>query len=292
VSAWTDLAGTAFRQRFVDAGGVETRVIEAGEGEPLVFLHGTGGHAEAYTRNLAAHAEHFHVVACDMLGHGYTDKPDRRYEIPDYVAHLRDLLDALGFERAHLSGESLGGWVAAWFASQHPGRTDRLFLNTPGGATADEQVLERLRRLTREAIANPTPESVRQRLEWLMADPASVTEELVEIRRAIYSQPAFQRNVDNMLTLLDLEPRRRNLLDDERLASIAAPTLVLWTSDDPMADVPVGEWFAATIPDAELIVMRECGHWPQFERAEEFNDHSLRFLRGEVPTRPPERSAT
>jgi 2-hydroxy-6-oxonona-2,4-dienedioate hydrolase len=292
LTAWTDLAGLGFQQRFVDAGGVRTRVIEAGEGEPLIFLHGTGGHAEAYTRNLAAHAEHFRVVALDMIGHGYTDKPDRRYEIPDYVAHLVDLLDALGCERAHLSGESLGGWVAAWFASEHPQRTGRVLLNTPGGATADEEVLARLRRLTREAITDPTAETVRRRLEWLMADPATVTEELVEIRLGIYRQPSFQRNVDNMLTLLDLEERRRNLLDDERLAAIESPTLVLWTSDDPMADVPVGEWFATTIPTAELVVMRECGHWPQFERPEEFNDHSLRFLRGAVDTRPQERSAT
>jgi 2-hydroxy-6-oxonona-2,4-dienedioate hydrolase len=281
MSAWLDLTGVPFRQRWIDAGGVQTRLIEAGAGEPLLLLHGTGGHAEAYTRNIAAHAEHFHVLAVDMLGHGYTDRPDHPYEISHYVEHLLAVIDAIGAERVHLSGESLGGWVAAWFASEHPDRVGRLLLNTPGGATADEKVLERLRGLTRNAIAEPTAETVRARLEWLMADPATVTDELVAMRQAIYDRPAFQANVDNLLTLLDLEPRKRNLLTEERLAAVQAPTLIVWTTHDPMADVPVGEWFERSIPDARLTVMRECGHWPQFENAPEFNDISLRFLLGE-----------
>ena len=75
----------------------------------LIFLHGTGGHAEAYVRNLAAHAAHFDTYAIDMLGHGYTSKPDYDYEIPRYIEHLLGFLDARGIERVSLSGESLGG---------------------------------------------------------------------------------------------------------------------------------------------------------------------------------------
>ena len=277
-TAWLDLAGVPFTQRWIDAGGIRTRVIEAGTGDPLILLHGTGGHAEAYSRNLAAHAERFHVIAVDLLAHGYTDAPGRPCEIPDYVAHLGAVLDALELDWAHLSGESLGGWVAAWFASEHPERVGRLLLNTPGGATADETVLERLRGLTREAMLTPTAETVRRRLEWLMAHPETVTPELVAIRQAIYDRPVFQDAIDDRLVLLELDTRRRNLLTGERLARIGAPTLVLWTTHDPMADVPVGEWFAQAIPDARLVVMRDCGHWPQFEQPDTFNDISLAFL--------------
>jgi len=85
---------TAFSQRFVDAGGVATRVVEAGSGPPLVLLHGTGGHAEAYIRNIASLGVHFRVVAYDMIGHGFSDKPDRPYTLDDYCRHLSDLLDA------------------------------------------------------------------------------------------------------------------------------------------------------------------------------------------------------
>ena len=115
-SVWSDLQGVAFSQGYLDAGGVRTRYLHAGEpSKPaLVLLHGSGGHAEAYVRNLEAHAEHFSTWAIDMLGHGYTDKPGHPLEVSHYVSHLMAFLEAIGAERAHLSGESLGdGWRPA-----------------------------------------------------------------------------------------------------------------------------------------------------------------------------------
>ena len=82
-SLWTDLLGVEFAQRFHDAGGVRTRVLEAGDPDApaLFFLHGANGHAEAYVRNIAAHAADFRVLSVDMIGHGFTDKPlDRDYD--------------------------------------------------------------------------------------------------------------------------------------------------------------------------------------------------------------------
>ena len=86
-----------------------------------MLLHGTGGHAEAYLRNIRALSASFRVIAYDMVGHGFTDTP--RHAV--HARRLRRapasaLLDALGIERAHLSGESLGGWVAAWAARRIP----------------------------------------------------------------------------------------------------------------------------------------------------------------------------
>ena len=78
-SAWIHVLGLPFAQKYYMAGGVKTRCLEVGEGEPLILLHGTGGHAETYIRNLAAHAPHFRTLAIDMVGHGFTDKPIRHY---------------------------------------------------------------------------------------------------------------------------------------------------------------------------------------------------------------------
>ncbi len=121
-SVWSDLQGVAFSQGYLEAGGVRTRYLHAGETDRpvLVFLHGSGGHAEAYVRNLESHAEHFSVWSIDMLGHGYTDKPGHPLEVRHYVDHLMAFLDAVGAQRAHISGESLGGWVAARAAVDHP----------------------------------------------------------------------------------------------------------------------------------------------------------------------------
>ena len=114
-SVWSDLQGVPFVQGYLDAGGVRTRYLHAGDESkpPLILLHGSGGHAEAYVRNLAAHAEHFSTWSIDMLGHGYTDKPGHPLEIRHYIDHLLAFLDAIGVDRAHLSGESLGGWVVS-----------------------------------------------------------------------------------------------------------------------------------------------------------------------------------
>ena len=133
MSIWTDLTGVSFCVEFVDAGGVATRALTAGPvgGPPVVFLHGTSGHLEAFSRNIVPHVEAgFRCHAIDMLGHGYTAKPDYPYEIPRYVEHLVAYLDAQGIEAAHFVGESLGGWVAGWLASEQPerrsGRSTRL----------------------------------------------------------------------------------------------------------------------------------------------------------------------
>src|SRR3984957_20811339 len=109
-SVGSDLQGVPFVQGYLDAGGVRTRYLRAGDSANpvLIMLHGSGGHAEAYVRNLEAHAEHFSTWSIDMLGHGYTDKPGHPLEVHHYIEHLLAFLDEIGVERAHLSGESLG----------------------------------------------------------------------------------------------------------------------------------------------------------------------------------------
>ncbi len=281
-SFWADLRAGSFSQGYLTAGGIRTRYLHAGERgkPPLILIHGTGGHAEAYTRNLIAHGEHFDTYAIDLVGHGWSDKPLAPYEIGVYTAHLRSVLDTLGFERAHVSGESLGGWVAARFALEHPDRVDRLVLNTTGGATFDLAVMERIKTLSTAAVENPTWDTIKARLEWLMADPAVVTDDLVACRQAIYAQPAMRAAMPHILCLQEPDIRRRNNLTDADWAAIKAPTLVLWTDKDPTAAVSVGERIAGLIPHARLEVMQRCGHWPQFEDAPRFNDLHIGFLSG------------
>lgn len=282
MSMWMDLAGCAYRLRCVDAGGVRTRVLEAGDeqAEALVFLHGSGGTLEAYTRNVAAHARHFRVVVPDMLGHGFSDKPDHPYEPRHYVQHLLALLDALGIRRAHFSGESLGGWVAARLATTAPERVGRLVLNTAAGVHFDPAVSARIHALSIEAARVPTADTVRRRLEWLMLDPAQVTDEMVELRLAVYGQPGFARAMEHIMCLHTADYRLPNLLLPAELARVAAPTLVLWTSHDPGSSVAIGRQLADAIPGARFVVMDRCGHWPQFEDAEHFNRLHLAFLQG------------
>lgn len=279
-SVWSDLTGVSFTQGYLDAGGIRTRFISSGSPDKplLLLLHGTGGHAEAYSRNFAAHGEHFWTVAIDLIGHGWTDKPDSGYEVADYGAHVLAVMDALGRSRAHISGESLGGWVAGWLAIHHPERVDRLVLNTAGGWTAHAEVMARIQRLSMEAARDPNPERIRTRLEFLMHDTSKVNDDLVETRRAIYAQPGFPEVMEKVLCLQDMDTRRCNMFSDEETRGIASPTLVLWTSHDPTASPEEGKRIADLIPDARYEVMNGCGHWPQFEDPGRFNAIHLAFL--------------
>lgn len=99
-----------------------------------------------------------------MIGHGFSDKPDHDYEIRHYVKHVLDVMDAFGIGRANISGESLGGWVAAQFAIDHPDRVAKIALNTAGGLTADVAVMHRLKSLSMAAVENLSRETVEKRL--------------------------------------------------------------------------------------------------------------------------------
>ncbi|GAA1560319.1 alpha/beta fold hydrolase [Dactylosporangium maewongense] len=278
MTLWTDLATTAFRVHTVQVGAWSTRVLEAGTGEPLVLMHGTGGHLEAYARNVPALAGRFRVIAYDFPGHGRTTLATRDLEIADYTTHLHSLLDTLGVERAHLSGESLGGWVAVKFAAAHPDRVARLVLNTPGGTMATPEVMERIRTLSQAAADDPTPERIRARLAWLMAEPASVTEELVAIRQAIYAQPGFAASMRHLLCLQDPDIRRRNLITPAELGAVTAPTVVVWTSDDPSGPAAAGLEMAEQLPHGRFALIDRAGHWPQWEQPDAFHRIVLEHL--------------
>ena len=278
MSVWTELEGLEYSIRQVSVGEWSTRVLETGTGTPLVLMHGTGGHLEAYARNFRALGTQHRVVAFDYPGHGWSSPSTRDLELSDYVDHLVGLLDTLGIECAHVSGESLGGWVALKFAARYPDRVNRMILNTPGGTMATPEVMEQIRSLSQAAADDPSPERIRARLEWLMADPTSVTDELVDIRRGVYDRPSFAESMQHILCLQDPDVRRRNLVTDDEFVSITAPTLVVWTSDDPSGPAQAGMNMAAKIPNGRFELIDRAGHWPQWEQPQRFDDLALSFL--------------
>jgi 2-hydroxy-6-oxonona-2,4-dienedioate hydrolase len=280
VPVWVALSSTPHALSFVQAGPWRTRVLRAGpaDGEALILMAGTGGHLEAYAHNIAAFAQRYRVIAYDYPGHGYTTHARADLELPDYVDHLASLMDALGVGHAHLNGESLGGWDAVKFAAAHPGRTRKLVLNTPGGTMARPEVMERIRSLSQAAADDPTQERIRARLEWLMADPAAVTDELIAIRQAIYAQPGFAESMRRILCLQDPEIRRRNLITDAELAAVPHGALVVWTSNDPSGPAAAGMDMANKIRGGKFEHITGAGHWPQWEQRSVFNQLVLGFL--------------
>lgn len=278
ISIWAELADVDHELRHVDVAGVRTRVLWAGDGPDLVLLHGTGGHLEAYARDIAGLAKDFRVTVYDMVGHGWSDLPNRPYTVDVLAAHLVGLLDTLGIDRAHLSGESLGGWVTAWTAAHAPDRVDRLVLNTPGNITNKPEVMAKVRDSTRAAVNDPSEQTVRARVEWLFHDKSQATDELVHLRRTVYSRPGFTRAIENTLVLQDPEVRKAYAWDPSWVGRIAAPTLLLWTDHDPTGGLDEAKLLLDWLPDAELHVIHGAGHWPQWEARDEFLAEHRRFL--------------
>ncbi|GAB3364607.1 alpha/beta fold hydrolase [Modestobacter lapidis] len=283
-SFWVDLLGTEVRYR--QAGPYRTRSVEAGTGEPVVLLHGISGHAETWVRNVAILGRDFRVHAIDMLGHGFTDKPQIEYSIRALAQHVLGFLDEIGAPRAHLVGQSLGGWVAAFLAVHHPERVASLVSVTGAGLQLDadgaaltEQVGQKVAAATTKALDTPTREKVRARLEWLVHDPSVVTDELVETRYRIYTRPDFAAIAGDMVAGFTARVRPEEMLTAERLATISCPTLVLWTRQNPTMPWPVGEAASRIIPDAAFHLMEDAGHWPQFEKPSEFQAVVGGFLR-------------
>ena len=107
MSIWTDFQGGGVKETYHRVGGIRTRVIEAGEGDqPLFLLHGTGGHAEAFCRNVVPLSQDRRIMAPDLVGHGFSDHPDVEYDLDVYADHLLALADAVGVEKVDVTGGS------------------------------------------------------------------------------------------------------------------------------------------------------------------------------------------
>ena len=290
MSLWSELIDTPHELRFVDAGGIRTRALIAGEGEPVVFLHGVSGHLEAYIPTIAAHAEHFQVHAIDMLGHGYTEKPAGAYTIGSYADHVIAYLDAMGIERAHISGLSLGGWVSAHLAGAHPDRFASATLTCSAGspAMAEPKISELIRKMTSDAITNDDRSLTRNRMEMLFAQSDRVTEEIVDIRYGVYHQPDLRAALEGILALTELDLYKTWMLTPERLGRIECEVLVVWSEEDVLSAVQGAATFVEHIPHNKLVVFGDCGHWPPFERPDLFSRYSIAFLEGGLDAVPAE----
>ncbi|MDR7075196.1 pimeloyl-ACP methyl ester carboxylesterase [Neobacillus niacini] len=276
-TSWIDFLGGQIS--YYDAGGVRTRCLEAGQGETVFFLHGIGGHAEAFVKNVTTLSKHYRVVAVDLLGHGLTDKPDCDYEIPDYVQHMKDLMKAMGVEKAHFVGESLGGWVSFWLAYNHPELVHSFISVTGAGLLVDDfdvtrsDALKNLRNLSKRSSATEvTRDSVRERLKWLFYEPEkSITEELVEIRYRLYANLDWQRIQPKIQAMMDPERATKWYIRPEHLQAFTVPTYIVWTRHNPSTPWQTGERASKLVKGAKFDLMEDCGHWPQWEQPEEFD---------------------
>lgn len=283
-SIWMYLKEVAFRQGFVDlpvnGASVRTRYADAGDPDapPVILLHGTGGHWETFAANLGALSKSFRCLAVDMVGNGFSDKPDFNYEIPIYVEHVLNLMEHFGVAKAHFVGMSLGAWVTARIAVDHPERVDRVILMSPAGKEAAAANMARIRAERTKAVNDPTWESLHAVFAHLIADEANRLPDLIGLRRSIYERADTRETIDHLLILQDPDARDRNLIPESQWTSIKAPVMVVTSGRDHGVYQDTATSIAGLIPNAETFEMPDVRHWPHFEDPAAFNVAAVEFL--------------
>ncbi len=256
------------------AGGICTNYHDLNStaaGVPLLLIHGSGPGVSAFANwrlVMPKFAERRRVIAPDMVGFGFTDRPaDQTYTLDNWVAHAIGLLDALALPQVDLVGNSFGGALSLALAIRHPQRVRRLVLM--GAAGVHFELTPAL-----DAVwgYQPSFENMRVMMDLFAYDRSLVNDELAQLRYQASIRPGFQESFSAMFPA----PRQRSIAalasPESDIAKLSQQTLVIHGREDQVIPMATSLKLASLIPNAQLHVFGKCGHWTQIE-------HSARFAR-------------
>lgn len=268
------------RSHRVTVDGADIHLLEAGEGPAVVFIHGSGAGASGisnFRRNLPL-AQGRRIVIIDLPGYGESPNRTLPEGIYDGMAGwVRGAMDAIGIERASFVGNSLGGGIALRIALDTPERVDRLVLMGCGGSLPvfsvfpTDGLLSMIRFYDDEG---PTLEKLRRMVEKLVFDHSMIDDALLEERLRVAMRPDVMANPP-------LKGRGANPKDDlwrDALYKVQNETMLVWGREDRIMPLDCAFVLLKTLPNARLHVLPKCGHWAQWERADEFNALADTFL--------------
>ena len=263
--------------------GVRVRYIEAGEGTPLVLVHGLTSSKVAWRENIEALAERHRVYAVDLPGHGDSEKYGINFDSAFIVGLMREFVLGLGHERVAMAGISLGGGVCLFTALEHPEMVSNLVLCGSGALGRDIAMVIRLASLplVGEFMLGGPLDNVGAMTRKCFYDKSLVPDDVVDELRRTNGLPGAQEAALSIIRrYISLWGVRSPYVMTERLKELAMPTMLFWGADDEIIPVDHARRAAQLIPGAGLHVFERCGHWPQMEQSEEFNRLMLGFLEG------------
>ena len=258
----------------VVAEGQRTFYIEAGKGEPVVLLHGLGATNASMLPTLQALSEHYRVIAPDLPGFGDSDKPLRSLHAAFYARWVQDFCRALGLERPHLIGNSMGGRIAVEAGLRNPDDVGKLVLLAPSPAFLRGREYVRLVRILRPELALlPLPLSGRHvvnGIRGMFSKPSrlerswyeSAADEFLRVFRSARGRICF---FSAMRQIYLEEPHAPPGGFWGRLPGLTAPALFVWGDRDRLVPAKFGRHVERALPNATSVVLPDCGHVPQFE---------------------------
>lgn len=282
-SPWMDVDWRE-HQRWVSVAGRRANVIDFGSGPPVVFIHGLSGSWQNWLEQLPVFARDHRVIAFDLPGFGASEMPSEKISISGYAHWVETLLDQLAVGSTAVVGNSMGGFIGAELAIQHPARVERLVLISAAGLTIEHQlpspVLTALRTLdnqltmytgwlaSRSEALTRRPRSRGLIFGIVAHRPDRLPGPLVAEQVRGSGKPGF---VPALEALTDYPIR-------DRLGEIACPTLIVWGAEDKLVPARDADEFARLIPNARKVVWAQTGHVAMLERPEAFNRLVAAFL--------------
>lgn len=263
--------------RSVVAGGFKTNYHDRGSGNPVMMIHGSGPGVTAWANwrlNLPVLAERMRVIAPDMIGFGFTERPaDGKYDMKRWCDHLIALADVLELKNFDIVGNSFGGGLAVAMAVAHPDRVRRLVLM--GAASVSFKLTEGLDKVWGY---EPSIENMRALLDIFTYNKALISEDLAQLRYRASIQPGVQESFSKMFPA----PRQSGIealaTPEDKIAKIQCPTLIVHGREDRVIPLSNSTRLLDLIPNAELHVFGKCGHWTQIEHRDRFNMLVTDFL--------------
>lgn len=271
--------------KFVQTEDWKIHYNEAGEGaEVVIMLHGSGAGATGWAnfhRNVDAFVEAgYRVILPDYPGWGKSDPivtGEPRFDVNGRAT--KQLMDALDIDKAHLIGNSMGGGSALAFTKDYPERVGKLILMGAGGVGKTSIFtplpMEGIKLLF-DVYKNPSQESLRKMLDVFVYDPSGLTDELIELR--YQSMMENGHHLPNFLKSVEMSGFNMGDYTND-LPNIPNKTLITWGRDDRFVPIDWSLKFLNMIPNSTLHVFSQCGHWAQWEHADEFNRLVVDFLK-------------
>lgn len=256
------------------APGEITHYHDLGKGLPLLFLHGSGSGVSAAANwwlNVPDLSQEFRTIAIDLVGFGQTrESAQTPFGMKGWTAHVLRVLNALNIEKIWLVGNSLGGWVSFQFALDYPERVAGIISMGTGGAP-------RTKALKSHAKPELSPDGIRQALLDFVVDQSLVEDELVQARFAAAIRPEAAERFKRVIEARDYD-REHLPLDLEALSKFTGPVLLIHGREDRVIPLKRSYDLLEVLPNADLHVFSQCGHWSQVERAGEFNKVIASYL--------------
>nr|BAC56745.1 meta cleavage compound hydrolase [Janthinobacterium sp. J3] len=271
----------AFVERFVNAGGVETRYLEAGKGQPVILIHGGGAGAESegnWRNVIPILARHYRVIAMDMLGFGKTAKPDIEYTQDRRIRHLHDFIKAMNFDgKVSIVGNSMGGATGLGVSVLHSELVNALVLMGSAGLVVE--IHEDLRPIINYDF---TREGMVHLVKALTNDGFKIDDAMINSRYTYATDEATRKAY--VATMQWIREQGGLFYDPEFIRKVQVPTLVVQGKDDKVVPVETAYKFLDLIDDSWGYIIPHCGHWAMIEHPEDFANATLSFLSLRVDT--------